>query len=39
LVQPKTTVLATVTLNLIVIMKILGLDVRVEEIKATTMEE
>jgi len=40
LVQPETIViLATITLNLVVVMEILGVDVRVEEIEATTMEE
>jgi len=40
LVQPETIViLATITLNLVVVMEILGVDVRVEEIEATSMEE
>jgi hypothetical protein len=40
LVQPETIIiLATITLNLVFVMEILGVDVRVEEIKAITMEE
>ncbi len=40
LVQLETIVFfTTITLNLVVVMEILGLDVRVEEIEATTMEE
>ncbi len=40
LVQPETIIiLTTITLNLVFVMEILGVDVRVEEIKAITMEE
>lgn len=40
MVQPKRTIIPTaITPNLVAIMENLGVDVRVEEIKATTMEE